>query len=397
MATSQERSRPWSFSSSLVGAIGALALAVAAFGLQSLGLFGDDESADGELSVVVDTAAAPSTTVALLADAASGIDADGVEVELSAARPPDESQIGTSLTQDGITSITMRLADPTGLTRGVSDAELQLNAETGQICYSLSTVGISAPYPTTIRRGLAGADGAVVVDLGEQPASTIDCDPGDVDVVAAILADPTGHYLELVDPNLGVVLRSQLAASDVAETGGVMFDPDGGGATVQMADGVVTLVGVVESEEIAEQLVLLFGPPADSDLVLANELRIVSAAPPPSGRMFITGDVLFEISSDQLVAVEGTVIEDLITFFLSRPDWQILVVGHTDATGDESFNVDLSQRRAEAVRAALIDGGVAAESVAARGSGSSEPIADNSTAEGRAENRRIEFTVTPGS
>ena len=69
------------------------------------------------------------------------------------------------------------------------------------------------------------------------------------------------------------------------------------------------------------------------------------------------------------------------------------VASHTDAEGDASINLKLSQRRADAVRKYLVQSGVHAEQVEARGYGETQPIADNSTDEGRSANRRIEFRV----
>jgi outer membrane protein OmpA-like peptidoglycan-associated protein len=74
-------------------------------------------------------------------------------------------------------------------------------------------------------------------------------------------------------------------------------------------------------------------------------------------------------------------------------DTRMTVVGHTDATGSESYNQQLSERRAEAVRSELIRNGVPAERLSAIGRGESEPRADNSTDTGRAQNRRVEILV----
>jgi outer membrane protein OmpA-like peptidoglycan-associated protein len=78
---------------------------------------------------------------------------------------------------------------------------------------------------------------------------------------------------------------------------------------------------------------------------------------------------------------------------LKRYDSKMTVVGHTDSTGSESYNQQLSERRAEAVRAELVRDGVPAERLGAMGRGESEPRADNGTASGRAQNRRVEILV----
>ncbi len=71
------------------------------------------------------------------------------------------------------------------------------------------------------------------------------------------------------------------------------------------------------------------------------------------------------------------------------------IVGYTDSRGSDSYNRDLSQRRAESVRAFLIGEGVPADRIRAEGQGEMNPIANNGTAEGRAENRRVEISLTP--
>jgi outer membrane protein OmpA-like peptidoglycan-associated protein len=69
------------------------------------------------------------------------------------------------------------------------------------------------------------------------------------------------------------------------------------------------------------------------------------------------------------------------------------VEGHTDITGGDGINESLSRRRAEAVRAALIQRGVAPSRIIAAGYGSAQPLGDNATEDGRAMNRRIEIRI----
>jgi outer membrane protein OmpA-like peptidoglycan-associated protein len=72
-----------------------------------------------------------------------------------------------------------------------------------------------------------------------------------------------------------------------------------------------------------------------------------------------------------------------------------MVAGHTDSDGSETFNQDLSVRRAEAVRNALVSQGVSAARITTAGFGESQPIADNSTAAGKQFNRRVIITIVP--
>ena len=74
-------------------------------------------------------------------------------------------------------------------------------------------------------------------------------------------------------------------------------------------------------------------------------------------------------------------------------DHVVEIAGYTDNTGDEALNVALSQRRADAVREALIKFGAAPDTLVAKGYGSADPIASNDTPEGRKRNRRIEYHI----
>ncbi|HIF5961068.1 TPA: OmpA family protein, partial [Vibrio parahaemolyticus] len=76
-----------------------------------------------------------------------------------------------------------------------------------------------------------------------------------------------------------------------------------------------------------------------------------------------------------------------------HPQARAVIVGHTDSTGTETYNQALSERRAKTVAVQLVDLGVTQEQLEWRGEGESNPIADNATAEGRTQNRRVEVTI----
>ncbi|WP_437661616.1 OmpA family protein [Sorangium sp. So ce1182] len=87
-------------------------------------------------------------------------------------------------------------------------------------------------------------------------------------------------------------------------------------------------------------------------------------------------------------------VEELAAVIQDHPEWaRIEVQAHTDGTGDKRFNQMISEARAEALRKGLVEKGVAAERLAAKGYGASKPIADNAKAEGREKNRRVQLVV----
>ena len=101
----------------------------------------------------------------------------------------------------------------------------------------------------------------------------------------------------------------------------------------------------------------------------------------------------FAPTSAAIDARSKTVLDTAAQAILAGPAVQIEIGGHTDSTGPTAQNQVLSLQRATAVRTYLIQKGVPAARLKAVGYGATKPIADNATAEGRARNRRIEFTV----
>lgn len=103
--------------------------------------------------------------------------------------------------------------------------------------------------------------------------------------------------------------------------------------------------------------------------------------------------ILFDVDKTALKSDARSNLQNLATSLNSNPQTNILIVGHTDNTGSASYNQDLSVRRAEAVKAFIVSNGVASSRLSTQGKGFSEPIADNSTESGRAQNRRVEIVI----
>ena len=83
----------------------------------------------------------------------------------------------------------------------------------------------------------------------------------------------------------------------------------------------------------------------------------------------------------------------MLEFIDGYPNRNIRIEGHTDSSGSDSFNLNLSQKRADAVKALLVDYGVAAARIEAIGMGESLPVADNNTESGKAKNRRVDIII----
>lgn len=103
--------------------------------------------------------------------------------------------------------------------------------------------------------------------------------------------------------------------------------------------------------------------------------------------------ILFDVNQTDLKPAAQTNLQNLSASLQKNPETNILIIGHTDNTGTPDRNMDLSVRRAEAVKSYLASNGVDAGRLTTQGRGQSEPIADNNTADGRAQNRRVEIVI----
>jgi len=103
--------------------------------------------------------------------------------------------------------------------------------------------------------------------------------------------------------------------------------------------------------------------------------------------------VLFDFDSATIHTAGRQLLDEILKIATLCPDVGAVVAGHADAIGDKEYNIDLSERRAKAVVAYAVSKGIDPERLTPVGFGFSQPVADNSTDEGRAKNRRIEFRV----
>jgi OOP family OmpA-OmpF porin len=124
-----------------------------------------------------------------------------------------------------------------------------------------------------------------------------------------------------------------------------------------------------------------------------------AAAPPPpappsdmcAGVLRLRG-ITFEFDRARIRSEDTVILDEALRQLQACPGKRVRVDGHTDSVGTDAYNQQLSQRRADAVRAYLVSKGLAPGRASTRGFGESQPVAPNTTEEGRALNRRVEFT-----
>jgi len=134
---------------------------------------------------------------------------------------------------------------------------------------------------------------------------------------------------------------------------------------------------------------------ADSQRV-AQELQDMKAAQTKRGIVLTLGDVLFDTGRAELKSGAERSIDQLASFLSEHPERRVQVEGFTDAQGPDDYNLELSQKRADAVAMAIIQRGIDAQRVRAMGYGEEFPVASNKDAGSRQLNRRVEIVVSNG-
>jgi outer membrane protein OmpA-like peptidoglycan-associated protein len=123
------------------------------------------------------------------------------------------------------------------------------------------------------------------------------------------------------------------------------------------------------------------------------ELDALKATPTPRGLVMTLGDVLFDTGRAELKPGANRKMDQLAQFLNEHPDRRVQIDGFTDSVGTDSYNEDLSRRRADAVKGALTSRGVDPSRIGTEGYGKSYPVASNADSGGRQLNRRVEVVI----
>jgi len=133
------------------------------------------------------------------------------------------------------------------------------------------------------------------------------------------------------------------------------------------------------------------------DFYVFNNIRLAVGAADTRNKLitegkFVTRGILFDVNSDKIKPESSGALKDIANVLKENADVKVKIVGHTDADGDDAKNLDLSKRRAASVKNYLVsEHGISAGNLETDGKGESAPVDKNTTAEGKANNRRVEF------
>jgi len=256
-----------------------------------------------------------------------------------------------------------------------SDAETAgLTTSTPKLWYASLTVGIRFPFGGSSESSAPTSTSSS--DEGTKPKSNIGPD-GKVALTGRVTDAKTGDPLSA---NMTVVdlTNNQVVATDKT-------DADGNYNVRVLAPGKYSVTADADGH--------LFGT---AYFEVDPEGRILSKHPDiklgeASGRTRLL--VFFDFGASSMNSSSYPELDRAVRLMKAVPSMKVEIAGYTDNVGDADFNIGLSEKRANAVRDYLVSKGIAKNRVTTHGYGMDSPIADNSTDDGRAENRRVEFVV----
>ncbi len=194
----------------------------------------------------------------------------------------------------------------------------------------------------------------------------------------------------VTDPNTGETKISRTALGGIGGAGlGYLLGGLIGGKTARIVGaGIGGAAGGYVGYQMDEQI-------RELEEVTAGTGVDVNQTPDGNGILVNFPDVTFAVDSTSISPTMRNTLDGVAQSMIDYPESLIDVMGHTDSTGSEQYNLDLSRRRAESVANYLVSRGVSRARIETIGYGEQYPIADNTTATGRSENRRVEIRITP--
>jgi outer membrane protein OmpA-like peptidoglycan-associated protein len=198
-----------------------------------------------------------------------------------------------------------------------------------------------------------------------------------------------------------LIIFSSCGASNTVKGGGL-----GAGAGGALGAGIGAIIGGGKGAAWGAGIGAVLGGSAGAiignkmdkqmkELEQINGAQVESINDGQAIKVTFESGILFATNSSTLSAVSQNALSNFAASLINHPDTDVQIYGHTDSTGSDAINNPLSERRAQAVYNFLQTKGVSGTRMVSQGFGSTQPVADNSTSAGKAQNRRVEVYILP--
>ncbi len=167
-----------------------------------------------------------------------------------------------------------------------------------------------------------------------------------------------------------------------------------GEVAMARAEGAEQKVAADHARDDADAATLAAASSKQQAEELQRQIEVLQARPTDRGLVVTLGDVLFGSGRAELKAGSAGNLNKLVVFLNTYPDRTAVIQGYTDSLGSEDYNQGLSERRADSVKSYLAEQGISSIRLSASGKGESDPVADNGSASGRQQNRRVEVIIS---
>ncbi len=167
-----------------------------------------------------------------------------------------------------------------------------------------------------------------------------------------------------------------------------------GQAATARAEGAEQKAAADQARTDANTAQLAAANSEQQSVLLQQQIDALHAKPTDRGLVLTLGDVLFTTGKADLKPGATGSLNKLAAFLDKYPDRSVAIQGYTDSVGSEDYNQGLSERRAESVKSYLTGQGIGSSRLVASGKGRSDPVADNDSAAGRQQNRRVEVLIS---
>lgn len=197
------------------------------------------------------------------------------------------------------------------------------------------------------------------------------------------------------------ILFSGCGASNTVKGGGI-----GAGAGGALGAGIGAIIGGGKGAAWGAGIGAVVGGSAGAiignkmdkqkkELEQINGAQVESINDGQAIKVTFESGILFATNSSTLNSASQSALSSFATSLINNPDTDVSIYGHTDNTGNDNINNPLSEKRAQSVYSFLVSKGVSGNRMTSQGFGSTQPVADNSTTAGRAQNRRVEVYIVP--